>query len=633
MRNPSRVPAARGRARAASLEVLEPRVFFAAGQLDPAFGQDGRLTVQFPGGQALTVVRDSVVQGDGKIVISGETPDTDPAAEANATDFAVARLNPDGTPDTTFSGDGIVVFHDVGNTEVATGVAMQSDGKIVASGLFSNNDANGVPEYSFFGVLRFNPDGTPDTTWGVGGVVVTVFGDPDAPADAGSDVLVGADGKITAIGTQTSLATGVSQIALARYNPADGSLDPAFGDGGKALARISREAEAGVAGIFLADGKLLVTGSAFDLPTVDTTAFTAGFITARFNPDGSVDTAFGDGGAVVTDFPRRSGSVSFAAADAITLQADGRILVGGLVARDVGGGSSIRVALARYSPEGTLDLSFGKRGLVESNLGLMTSVNQIMVDDDGRIVCSGLAAASDEDVEAGRFSALVLQYGADGKLDKTFGNGGRVIVDPPGASAASARGGEAGFDGLRLAAAFGAFRDAPLRGTAQVGTGEGFQDVLRRQAAVLIALEDRILIISAANEQLNAAQLIGNGADLVVASVAVKARPVTAGGNGSANVRVSNAGNEPVPGTTEVLLLLSTDQTLDAGDRTAASLTLANNLNPRRRKSLRYRFLFPTDLPEGIYYLLAVSDPGTTDVTAGNNLAVSAAQVTVTGAG
>ena len=628
-------------ARDCFIEWLEPRALFAAGALDPSFGQGGRLVVQFPGNEVITVVRDRALQPDGKIVIAGDTPD--PAAGVGGTDFAIGRLNPDGTPDTTFGGgDGVVVFHDPGNADGATGVVLQADGKIVASGTFTHNNEQDVPDYSLFGALRFNPDGTPDETWGTNGVVVTLLGSPDViPFDAAGDVVIDPTGRIIVIGGRTDGTTGVTDIALVGYNAADGSLDPTFGSGGKVLTRARRDSELGTDAIFQPDGKLLVAGAAFDFPDADASAVTTTFLTARFNPDGALDTTFGDGGGAYTDFSARSGApVQFAVADAIALQPDGKILVGGLVAR---GGNSGRVkfpvALARLNPDGSPDLTFGKLGKVESNLGQLTSVNQILVQPDGRIVCSGLAAPTLAEVNAGRFSALVVQYDPTGNLDKTFGTKGRVIIAPPPVATPATAQASANLmapttpHGMASASARGASGTMEiLAGAGPQGTSPGVGDALAQQAAVVVALNDRFLVVSSSGQQLNAAQLIGNGPDLAVAPPAAgKRRAVLAGSRGSAVVRVVNNGNAPAPGAAAVVLVLSADQVLDVGDVKVGALALATDLAPRRRKVLRFQFDYPLGLPPGTYFVLAVADPSPADVVASNNAASSLTPVNVSG--
>jgi len=619
------------------VEGLEQRAFFAAGSLDPSFGQNGQLAVQF-GGEVITVVRDRAIQPDGKIVLSGDA--LDPAGGPEATDFALARLHPDGTLDPTFGGgDGVVVFRDPGNVDGATGVALQADGRIVASGLFSNENAEGDTEYSHFRVLRFNPDGSLDATWGAGGVVTTRLNDDPAatPKDSTGDVLVDGAGRITAIGTRSDPVIGTSQIALVRYNAADGSLDPAFGTGGKAFAVARRFAEVGVSGAFQPDGKVLVTGTALDFPILTRARFRGTFVTVRFNPDGTPDAGFGGGRGVYHDFSASASQlVQLAIAVTITVQPDAKILVGGLVARaNVGGRATVHVALARMNPDGSPDASFGRAGLVETRSRQLAAISQILVLEDGRILCSGVSAANEAEAEAGRFSALLIQYGADGRLDRTFGRGGRVVISPPAAASGAAAVDTDLIDEAASpspGAGFAAFADAVIAGGAlpdDAPPAQAAQEAIREQAAIVIALQDRLLVVSSSDDRLTAARLISNGPDPAVASVGGARRTAAAGGNGTATVRFLNSGNEPVAGTTAVTLLLSTDAALDAGDRTVGSLTLGEPLGPRRRKTLRFRFLYPADLPAGGYFLIAVADPGAEDVLLTNNAAASRMAVAV----
>jgi hypothetical protein len=174
------------------------------------------------------------------------------------------------------------------------------------------------------------------------------------------------------------------------------------------------------------------------------------------------------------------------------------------------------------------------------------------------------------------------------------------------------------------------FPGTRVQAGAAAGTPD-FGSVLSQQAAIVVALNDRFLVVSSSGDQLNAAQLIGNGPDLAVAPPAAKRRAVV-GGKGAVVVRVANEGNAPVPGATVVTLVLSQDQVLDAGDRTVGTLSLGTDLAPRRRKVLRLRFDYPLDLPAGAYFVLAAADPGPADVVASNNAAASRAPVNVSGA-
>src|SRR4051812_32047753 len=150
-------------------ELLEPRTLFAVGSVDPSFGANGQVTVNFPAGPALSAVRDTVAQSDGKLIIVGTTPDTINPANG-ATDAAVARLNADGSTDTTFGTGGVAVLHREGNADVGEDVELQPDGKVVITGFFADAPAGQDPTTRQLFVARFNADGTIDTTFAADGV-------------------------------------------------------------------------------------------------------------------------------------------------------------------------------------------------------------------------------------------------------------------------------------------------------------------------------------------------------------------------------------------------------------------------------------------------------------------------------
>ena len=379
------------------IESLEPRTLFSAGSLDPSFGNGGELAVSFPGGQTITVVRDSLVQPDGKIVVVGQA--IDPTGP-NMTDFALARLNPDGTPDTAFNnGAGIYVFHSAGNADDGTGVALQSDGKIVVSATFEETRTDQT-DYGIFAVGRFNADGTLDTGFGDQGAIAVNFNTTgtNAQAAAAHDVLVGPDDKITVVGyAAPDPAQSTSDIALARFN-ADGTADTTFGTGGKVLTQVrtgvAGDSELGESSAFDASGDIIVTGTAGT--TINGTV--TQFLTTRFLPTGAVDTTFGTGGYVTTNFAAPTDIGALAVGDAAAVQPDGGIVVGGLVAHiDASANITGHFALARYNADGTPDATFGTNGLVESNLAPVESINKLLIDPQGRIIASGLEAADAAD--------------------------------------------------------------------------------------------------------------------------------------------------------------------------------------------------------------------------------------------
>src|SRR5215471_5387552 len=302
----------------------------------------------------------------------------------------------DGDLDTTFGSGGIVIT-DFGGDDVATSVALQSDGKIVAAG---RTLVGGV---SSFALGRYNSDGSLDTTFGTGGKVTT-----DSLGDAFA-LSIRSDGKIVVAGGRTQ---SPSNFALARYN-SDGSLDSTFGSGGK----VERTDFSGlfVALVLQPDGKIVVAGGK-----------NGDFVLVRYNGDGSLDTTFGSGGTLTTDFSGRDDE-----AYALAIQSDGKIVAAGRTTTTSGSVMS-DFALARYNSDGSLDASFGTGGKVTTAFPspFPGAAYSMALEPDGKIV----AAGGGLDVESG---IRLARYNSDGSLDITFGVGGKVgLSDPDGKSIA-----------------------------------------------------------------------------------------------------------------------------------------------------------------------------------------------------
>lgn len=182
------------------------------------------------------------LQPDGKTVVAGDAP-----AGRNSNNIAVVRYNKNGSLDTTFGGDGTVITElEVGST--ASDVAIQSDGKIVVAG-----STFGLR--SRFAVVRYNPDGTLDTTFSGDSIQTTGFGDDDAQAEA---MALQPDGRIALAGTV--FLGGDGDFALVRYNP-DGSLDTTFGTDGRVTIPIGPGRDTATA-ITLQGEKIVVAGFA-----------------------------------------------------------------------------------------------------------------------------------------------------------------------------------------------------------------------------------------------------------------------------------------------------------------------------------------------------------------------------------
>lgn len=213
------------------------------GTPDPTFGIGGSVTTDFFGGDDQCVA--VAIQGDGKIIVAGFV-----SIDLDNSDFALARYNSDGTPDPTFGSGGKVTTDFFGSFDGASGVVVQSDGKIVAAGaaivdFATSND---------FAVARYNADGTPDASFGIGGKVTTDFSGNDAAAD----VVLQCDGKIVVAGVADSSNTS-GDVAVARYQ-SDGTLDPSFEADGKVVTDfLGHDSSRGVG--LQSDGRIVVAGS------------------------------------------------------------------------------------------------------------------------------------------------------------------------------------------------------------------------------------------------------------------------------------------------------------------------------------------------------------------------------------
>ncbi len=369
------------------------------GALDTAFGNGG-IGVASAGAQLEAVL----LQADGKLV-----------AGSGGGQFTVYRYLVNGQLDTSFDGDGTAttVFAGVGAS--AHSLALQPDGKIIAVGS-SQSWTRGIPNNCINCVLamaRYNTDGSLDNGFGSGGQVVFTFSAQEWAAGNAAHLL--ADGSLLVAGVDTvvdsSSNSPVGTFVLARFL-ATGSLDPAYGSGGRGHSPlvISRTAANGLA--IQADGKLVTAGPHVSICTNDACR-KDGFAVARYTITGTLDSTFGTAGRVVTLLPDSP------VARAVAVQSDGKLVVAGLAY----GTSSSQVALARYLANGSLDNSFGTGGTVTSNFGntsIAYEANAVALQADGKIVVAGRTWQN------GMFVARFL---ANGSVDTGFGTQGQMLFN------------------------------------------------------------------------------------------------------------------------------------------------------------------------------------------------------------
>jgi len=267
--------------------------FNSNGTLDTSFGTKGKI-IQ-PIGSDSDFGDSLAIQPDGKILLGGS------CLNVSNSDFCIARFNSNGTIDTTFGSSGKVIlpigsYYDYGHS-----LAIQPDGKILLGGRCS------IRGYYDFCIARFNSNGTLDTTFGSNGIVIQPIGSRD---DFGDSLAIQPDGKILLGGY-----CGYN-FCIARFN-SDGTLDTSFGSSGKVIQYIGSGDDRGKSLAIQHDGKILLGGYCNISGNVD-------FCIARFNPNGTLDTNFGNGGKVIQ--PIGSGDDH---GFSLAIQPDGKILLGG----------------------------------------------------------------------------------------------------------------------------------------------------------------------------------------------------------------------------------------------------------------------------------------------------------------
>jgi uncharacterized delta-60 repeat protein len=307
-----------------------------------------------------------------------------------------------GQLDTSFGGDGKVTTDVTARGDFGAGVAIQADGKIVVVGGAS------WERNPKFVLVRYNADGTLDTSFGGDGRVTTNF---TRREDAAWGVAIQADGKIVAAG-DAGLRTGNSRFAVARYN-ADGTLDLTFSGDGKVTTQLTRHDDPVSGAALQSDGKIVISGGA----AWDTR--NANFALARYDTDGTLDTSFGGDGRVTTDFARKRDF-----ANAVVVQVDGKLMAGGYAhySRTNGRG---RFALVRYNADGTRDMTFSSDGKVTTNFSRRNDVvTDLTLQPDGKIVAAGISRS-----DGSNPNVALARYNADGSLDGGFSGDGKATTD------------------------------------------------------------------------------------------------------------------------------------------------------------------------------------------------------------
>jgi uncharacterized delta-60 repeat protein len=390
------------------------------GLLDPTFGSGGVVNTVWSA--ATDNAENLVIQGDGKIVVVGQTPGS---SKTGSADMAVARYNANGTLDSGFGTGGRLTTDFNQDFDGARAAAIQpGTGKLLVAGITRKTTKvkGATVTNDDFALVRYTATGALDTTFGSGGKVETDMG---SNGDGAYAMAVQPDGRIILAGRVAG--NNYQYLALARYTAA-GALDPTFGTGGKVVTNISTNQSEGfpVAIQLQADGRIVVSSS-------DTAGnFDNDFRVTRFDTNGTLDPTFGSAGSVTTDF--NGGSIDYPSG--LAIQADGRIVVvgGSYINGDVKG-----IALARYLsqdtviggvtyPAGSLDPTFGSGGKVIARPPQPADPTQftsaqgydVAVQADGRLLVAGTETY-------GVNGDIAERFNSDGTIDTSYGSAGTGI--------------------------------------------------------------------------------------------------------------------------------------------------------------------------------------------------------------
>lgn len=357
------------------------------GSLDTSFNEDGIVTT--PVGTSIDQATSVAVQPDGKIVVAGCL------LYGSQDVFAVVRYNSNGALDTSFDGDGMVTTPIGSGPAYARSVAIQPDGKIIVvghTGQITNGD---------FAVVRYNANGSLDTSFNGDGVITTPIG---TGHDEAHSVAIQSDGKIIAAGYAWN---GLNyDFALARYN-ADGSLDTSFDGDGIVTT------DSGLISNFTrclaiqADGKIIAAG-------YSTTGSNSDFTIVRYNTDGALDTSFDGDGIVTTELGSTNDTAS-----SVAIQSDGKIIAAGSLSN----GFESDFAVVRYNTNGSLDASFDGDGIATTPIGTSADADGVVIQTDGKIVAVGSTLTGTN------FNYAVVRYNANGSLDTSFDDDGVVTTE------------------------------------------------------------------------------------------------------------------------------------------------------------------------------------------------------------
>jgi uncharacterized delta-60 repeat protein len=381
--------------------------------------------------------------------------------------FATGVLAAGGVWDPTFGTNGAVVTDLGSGTDTGNSLLIQPDGRILMLGYAQLDQSN--PNLRTPIIVRYNTNGTVDTSFGTDGKLIVTIG-----TFYGTQTALQSDGRLVIVS-----GTNHGQYVAVRYDANGKNMDPSFGTNGVAVVPSFADDffSFGCSDIVIQpDQKIVVVG------TEKNQGNFTDFVIARFNSNGTPDTSFIANGIFIMDranFPNNR----FNNGDAIAIQPDGKIVIAGHMVDYEGDGqisltrlntdgfpdistfgsngkgtvtiplanyessngalalqndgkfvvvgsifsyeenTNDDVAVARFTSNGSLDTTFGGSGIVVTDFGENENGNDVVLQPNGKIIVVGRSYSS------GFSDVLLVRYNSDGSLDTTFGDNGKVISD------------------------------------------------------------------------------------------------------------------------------------------------------------------------------------------------------------
>jgi uncharacterized delta-60 repeat protein len=353
------------------------------GTLDTTFDTDGIVITEFE--YSTDELKKIIVLPNDKIIAIGTSRYRQPN-NAYFSNIVLSKYNSDGSLDTSFGNLGKVYSVFGENVYTIMNAFVQTDGKILVNAYYYV-----FPSYDpIYELIRYNSDGSLDTTFGTNGKIATSSGV--------FSLINPVDGKLLFV-SGNYLPSGDYEHIIKKYNN-NGSIDAVFGTNGSVTFN-NGNSPYDLKFALQQEGKILVSGTSYY------SGFNTQFFTRRLNVDGSLDTTFGTNGQITT--PIQGYVLSN------LVQSDGKIVVVGM-----SGGLS----LIRYNPNGTIDIAYGTNGIASSSLDNYNQINSVFLQPDNKI----LAAISQYNPLQNPNEFKVKRINTDGTLDNDFGGNNGITT-------------------------------------------------------------------------------------------------------------------------------------------------------------------------------------------------------------